>query len=108
MENENQQKSGRPRQHRSREEKQKHLQDQASSGLSAAAYCRQHNLRYGNFLNWQHQVGEPTPSLRPMELITGPARSEPVAEIRFPAGQILLIQAECSERLAIALTKTLA
>ena len=43
-----------------------------------------------------------------MELVTGPSRSEPVAEIRFPAGQILLVQAGCSERLAIALTKALA
>ena len=108
MENENFQISRRPRRYYRQEEKQKHIEEQAGSGLSAAAYCRKEGLRYGAFLKWQGTVGEPTASLRPLELVPGTSRPESVAEVRFAGGHTLLVQSGCSQSLALALTKALA
>ncbi len=107
MENQDSHETRRPRRQFSREEKQRHTQAQAASGQSAAAYCRQHELSYGNFLQWQRQSVASTEPLRAVELVAGAARGDVVAEIRFVSGQVLLVQSGCSEKLALGLAKIL-
>ena len=106
MENQDSQDTRRSRRQYSREEKQRHTEAQRTSGLNAAAYCREHGLSYGNFLNWQRQVatGEP---FQAVELVAGSPRCEVVAEIRFGRDRVLLVQSGCSEKLAMGLAKAL-
>jgi len=106
MENQKSQEAGNVRRRYSREEKRQHIEDQASSGLSGAAYCREHGLRYGNFLNWQRQGVKASKSFRPIELVSG-SESHSVAEIRFSDGKILLIREGCTEQMARGLVKVL-
>lgn len=107
MENQNSHESRRARQRYSREEKQRHLLDQAASGLSVTAYCRQHGIRYGNFRNWQRQGSKSTPAFRPMELVAGNESRTAVAEVRFTDGTMLLVREGCTEQMARVLVKVL-
>jgi transposase-like protein len=106
MENQNTHEPRRTRRRYSREEKQRHTEAQRTSGLNAAAYCREHGLSYGNFLTWQRQVATPQ-AFQAVELVAGNPRGEVVAEIRFGRDRVLLVQSGCSEKLAIGLAKSL-
>ena len=107
MENQNSHESRRARQRYSREEKQRHILDQAASGLSAAAYCRQHGIGYGNFLNWQRQGSKSTPVFRPIDLVGSSESQTAIAEVRFADGKILLVREGCTEQMARGLVKVL-
>ena len=95
------------RQHMSREEKQRHLDGQSASGLSVAAYCREHGLGYGNFMRWQRQAVKAITSFRPMELVANNSDKKPLAEFKLNGGQTLVIHFGCSEPMAIAMIKAL-
>jgi len=70
------------------------------SGLSAAAFARQHRLHYTTFCNWRQRQGKPQPSpgFVQVELPPPPAPAElvlelgPCARVRImDAGQIKLV-----------------
>ena len=107
MENQSSQQRRRTRKKYSREEKQRHIRAQEVSGQSAAAYCREHEVKYGNFLRWQQKEVKCGNALQAVELVTESERGEVVAEIRFGNGQVLLVQSGCSEKLAMGLAKIL-
>ena len=108
MENENLEQTVRVRRRLSAEEKQGYIEDQASSGMSAAAYCREKGISYGNFRNWQSQRSKTQGTvLRSIQIVGNDRVQGAVAEVRFVQGQVLMVQAGCSEALAVALTKAL-
>jgi hypothetical protein len=39
----------------------KAIREQAASGMSAARYCRKHQLQRGTFLRWRRRLGENGP-----------------------------------------------
>jgi hypothetical protein len=53
------------------------------SGLSAAAFARQHHLQYTTFCNWRQRQGKPQPSpgFVQVELSPSPAPAELVIEL---------------------------
>ena len=106
MENENSQIGKGIRRQYSLQEKQRHLKDRASSGLSIPAYCKQQGIATRRFYYWQSQATSKVPKLRPLDLI--PNKSAMVAEIEFSGGEVLRIQSGCSETMAAALAKVLA
>lgn len=66
------------------------------SGLSGAAYCREHGLSYGKFASWRKKLRNPQADNRPKKLFSRvevgdsggvPTRSE--VSIRFPNGVTL-------------------
>ena len=75
------------------------------SNLSAAAFCREHQLGYQGFLNWRRkaraaeakaptdfiEVEIPTPQ-------TTPISHESVVELTFPSGLLLRIHPQASAR----------
>ena len=57
----------------------KHVARQKYSGLSKAAYCRQHQLNYNRFYYWSRKEKQPTPRLIPIEIKSVEAISESVS-----------------------------
>ena len=57
------------------------------SGLSAAAFARQHRLRYTTFCNWRQRRGQskPLPDFVQVELPPPPVPAELVIELGGPA-----------------------
>jgi hypothetical protein len=57
------------------------------SGLSAAAFARQHHLTYSTFCGWRHRRAKtkPSPQFVQVELPTAPAPAELVVELNAQA-----------------------
>ena len=75
------------------------------SNLSAAAFCREHQLGYQGFLNWRHKA-QPVEANAPTDFMevevptpqTIPISNNGVVELLFPGGLLLRIHPQASAR----------
>lgn len=68
------------------------------SNISAAAFCREHQLRYQSFLNWRRKAQSdeacPSPEFIKIDVpvaATTPINRESIVELTFPGGLLLRI-----------------
>lgn len=63
-----------------------------SSGLSAAAFCREHALSYAQFVYWQRRLGRTQSALVPVQVAAATPRVSGVAvELGLPGGVRLCV-----------------
>jgi len=81
-----------------------HVEAAASSGLSKAAYCRQHGLVYKTFLRWVAHLDRVAPggpgdqSLVPLAITTSTAGDAPSLRLQIGNDVLLLMPATVDAR----------
>lgn len=65
-----------------------------ASGLSTAAFCREHGLAYAQYMYWQHRLGAVPRGLVPIQVVA-PAAASPAlsVELALPGSVTLQVRA---------------
>lgn len=78
-----------------------------SSGLSTAAFCREHGLSYAQYMYWQHRLGKPSRGLVPVEVVAPPAASSALSVELVLPGAVTLHVRDASIADVVALVRGL-
>lgn len=64
-----------------------------SSGLSTAAFCREHGLAYAQYMYWQHRLGKASGGLVPVQVVAPMAASPALSvELALPGAVTLHVR----------------
>ena len=87
---------------------QTHLDAWRQSGLSQAAYCKQHGLSLSSFGYWLHRRAEPVRSTAALPILVAKPSLETHLEVRLPNGWSVRLAASAESLQVLPLLRELA